>query len=213
MLKKPLRYIRFWSFLAIFLIGSLALSPMIGVARAMLAGFDIGALVFIVSTLSLMADDAPDKMRARAAANDADYHILLLIGGVVVITILVALWVELSGQGGHKALSVGAAAITLLLAWIFSNVLLTLHYAHLYYVEGDDGDDAGGLEFPKEPMPDYGDFAYYAFVLGMTFQVSDVQITARPMRRLALFHGIAAFLFNIVVVALSVSLLGGLVGG
>jgi len=211
-MKKPLRYIRFWSFLAIFVTGSLALSPVLGLARAMLAGFDIGALVFIISVLSLMADDAPEKMRERATANDADQHILLLIGGVVVATILVALWVELAGSGGHKALTVGTAAATLLIAWIFSNLLITLHYAHLYYGESEDGTDAGGLEFPSEPTPDYGDFAYYAFVLGMTFQVSDVQITARPMRRLALFHGIAAFLFNIIVVALSVSLLGGLVG-
>ena len=212
-MKQPLRYIRFWAFLATLIIGTAGFATFLGVPRAMLLGFDLGALVFIASTLWMMRDDAPEKMRARAAANDADHHILLLIAGLIVVIIMVALWVELTGSGGRKGVAVGISAATLLLAWLFSNILITLHYAHLYYSDDENGDDCGGLEFPKEPMPDYGDFAYYAFVLGMTFQVSDVQITARGMRRLALFHGIAAFLFNIIVVALSVSLIGGLLGG
>lgn len=209
-MRSPLRYIRFWSFLAVCVIGTLAFAPSLGAARAMLLGFDLGALGFIVSTLYMMGSSGPAQMRERAAANDADHHILLLIGGLVVCVVLVAVWLELTGKSGHKGLALGTAAVTLLIAWVFSNLLTMLHYAHLYYVADDGGDDSGGLEFPKEPTPDYGDFAYYSFVLGMTFQVSDVQITARPMRRLAMYHGLAAFLFNIVVVALSVSLLGGL---
>jgi uncharacterized membrane protein len=208
--KQPLRYIRFWSFLAITAVGGLAITPALGIARAMLIGFDLGAVSFIVSTLVMMSSASAARMRKQAAANDADHYILLIIGGLVVSVVLVAVWVELTGASGHKGLALGTAAITLLIAWVFSNLLTTLHYAHLFYLADDGGDDSGGLEFPKEPTPDYGDFAYYSFVLGMTFQVSDVQITARPMRRLAMYHGLAAFLFNIVVVALSVSLLGGL---
>jgi uncharacterized membrane protein len=112
------------------------------------------------------------------------------------------------------------AGRTLLLAWLFSNLLFALHYAHEFYAPGDlsdddgrgDGEkqDSGGLQFPGDGLPDYGDFAYYSFVLGMTFQVSDVQITARPMRRLALYHALVAFLFNIIVVALSVSLISNM---
>lgn len=209
-MNKPLRYLRFWTFLAILVIGTLLLWPFIDFARAVLTGFDAGALVFIGSTLVMMRRSDTDDMRQRAAENDGDQHLLLLFAGVVVAVVLVAVSVELVGSGAKQTWSVALAAGTLLLAWLFSNLLITVHYAHLYYVTGDDDKDAGGLEFPSEPMPDYGDFAYYAFVLGMTFQVSDVQISARPMRRMALYHGLLAFLFNIVVIALSVSLVGGL---
>ncbi len=89
-----------------------------------------------------------------------------------------------------------------------------------FYAPGDDDDEAGrgdgekqdtgGLQFPGDEMPLYSDFAYFSFVLGMTFQVSDVVITSRGLRRFALYHALAAFLFNIIVVALSVSLIGNL---
>ena len=83
-----------------------------------------------------------------------------------------------------------------------------LRYAHAFYGDSDEvGQDrhAGGLEFPGERMPDYFDFAYFSFVIGMTCQVSDVQITSRRMRRLALTHSVLSFGFNTVILALAVS--------
>ena len=209
-MTKLARYLRFWVFLAILVVGTLGLWPIFDLARAGLIAFDIGALVFMGSTLVMMRRSDTADMRQRAADNDADHYLLLLFAGVVVAVVLVAVSVELVGSGSRQTWSVALAAGTLLLAWLFSNLLVTVHYAHLYYLSADEGKDAGGLEFPSDSTPDYGDFAYYAFVLGMTFQVSDVQITARPMRRMALYHGLLAFLFNIVVVALSVSLVGSL---
>jgi uncharacterized membrane protein len=98
---------------------------------------------------------------------------------------------------------------TLILGWLFSNLIYTFHYAYLFYLDGEGGGDHGGLEIPGRPAPDYWDFAYFAFTLGMTFQTSDVQITSPVIRRVALFHSLAAFVFNLGVIAFSINIIGG----
>ena len=216
----PIRYLNFWLFVAALVAVTLLTGPAAGPARGILFGFDAGALIWIALTLRMMASSETRDMRARAGANDPDAHILLAIAMLIVLVVLVAVTVELTGVGGGHGSALVIAGSTLLLAWLFSNLLFALHYAHEFYAPGDlsdddgrgDGEkqDSGGLQFPGDGLPDYGDFAYYSFVLGMTFQVSDVQITARPMRRLALYHALVAFLFNIIVVALSVSLIGNM---
>lgn len=85
------------------------------------------------------------------------------------------------------------------MAWVFFNVLFALHYAHLYYRHG-------GLGFPEDQAPDARDFVYFAFVVGMTFQVSDVAVTQSRMRRHVLIQSLAAFVFKVVIVALSVNM-------
>ena len=160
-----------------------------------------------------MLDDSR-RMRLRAAANDVDHLAVVTIGLLIVAVILVAVWVELTANAGllDRSLSLGLASATLVMAWLFANTLFALHYAHNWYLPGKpDGDgkhtDRKGLRFPGDsPEPDYWDFSYFAFVIAMTFQVSDVQVTSKQMRRLALVHGLIAFFFNIAVVALSVNL-------
>lgn len=218
---KHVRYLNFWLFLAtMVVVAVVATVGQIAVARSVLLGFDIGAIVFIIGTLRLMSGSKADDMRQRAAANDPDAHILLAITMLIVAVVLVAVVVELTGIGGGHGTGLAISGATILLAWIFTNLLFALHYAHRFYApghaddaprRGDGGDqDTGGLQFPGDEMPTYGDFAYFSFVLGMTFQVSDVVITSRDLRRFALYHALAAFLYNIVVVALSVSLISGL---
>lgn len=93
-------------------------------------------------------------------------------------------------------------------AWLLVHTVFTLRYAHLYY--GNDlkqKKKPGGLDFPSEPEPDYLDFAYFSFVIGMTSQVSDVAVSSKPMRRTALVHGLLSFGFNAIIIALTV---GGL---
>jgi uncharacterized membrane protein len=97
---------------------------------------------------------------------------------------------------------------TLALCWLFSNLVYALHYAHLYYRAGRGG-DAGGLTFPGTDEPDYGDFVYFAFCLGMTFQTSDVTITDGGTRRVVTLHCLAAFVFNLGVIAFTINVLGG----
>ena len=93
-------------------------------------------------------------------------------------------------------LQVGLAAITILLSWLFMNTMFALHYAHGYYGDADPSNDyklVGGLIFPGKVIPDYWDFLYFSFVVGMTFQVSDVQIEDHELRRAVLGHSVLAF--------------------
>jgi uncharacterized membrane protein len=99
---------------------------------------------------------------------------------------------------------------TLLAIWLFANSIYALHYAHAYYTKAPDtGGDAAGLDFPGTKTPFYGDFAYFAFTLAMTFQTSDVAITSRALRHVALLHCFTAFVFNIGVIAFAINALGG----
>lgn len=107
----------------------------------------------------------------------------------------------------HALLAIASVAVS----WWLVHTVFTLRYAHLFYsTQKDKSDTIGGLEFPKEPEPDYMDFVYFAFVIGMTFQVSDVEISSRTIRRLAWLHGILSFVFNTVIVALSINVISGL---
>jgi len=110
---------------------------------------------------------------------------------------------------GHVALSI----ITVLCSWLLMQTVFTLRYAHLFYGGSNTtrpDHPAGGLDFPHERQPEYLEFAYFAFVIGMTCQVSDVQITSRTLRRLALLHGILSFAFNAVILALTINIISGL---
>jgi uncharacterized membrane protein len=101
-----------------------------------------------------------------------------------------------------------AIMVTLALCWLFVNAVYTLHYAHLFYREGEGGTDEAGLEFPRCPAPEYQDFAYFSLTIGMTFQTSDVQITGARMRRVVTLHALASFAFDIGVVAFAINVIG-----
>ena len=201
------RYARFALFVTVFVVATAVLAMMMKIVPALLGGFDIAAVVFVVALIRTFSDDKPEEMRRRSTENEPDQHILSLLGALVFLIVVVAVGFELAeSQGRDLTLS----AVTLLLAWSFGNILFALHYAHSYYLGDTGGKARGGLEFPGKTPPVYWDFAYYAFVLGMTFQVSDVQITSMRLRRLALLHGLIAFIFNIGVIALTVSLIGNM---
>jgi uncharacterized membrane protein len=102
----------------------------------------------------------------------------------------------------------------MLLSWMMAHTTFAFRYAHEFYERDENStrDDgvAGGLEFPNEPRPHYADFMYFSLVLGMTFQVSDVQITSRKFRKLAALQGLISFLFNATIIALTVNIAAGL---
>jgi uncharacterized membrane protein len=105
------------------------------------------------------------------------------------------------------------AGATVVSSWCLIHTVFAMHYAHGYYHDEDEGPEfssARGLEFPNEKEPDFLDFAYFSFVIGMTCQVSDVQVSSQSMRRLALVHGLLSFVFNTVILALSINLASGL---
>lgn len=97
--------------------------------------------------------------------------------------------------------------ITMSLSWVLVHTIFTFHYAHRYYKDGSKGQ---GLEFPGNSMPDYLDFAYFSFTIGCTFQVSDVEVSSKSIRRLVLFHGLLAFALNTFVLALTINIVAGL---
>jgi len=113
-------------------------------------------------------------------------------------------------KNAHILLAISAVAVS----WWLVHTVFSLRYAHLYYdTETDDGKPlkVGGLEFPDTKEPDFLDFVYFGFVVGMTFQVSDVEITDRTIRRLCLLHGLISFVFNTTIVALSINVISGMV--
>jgi len=116
------------------------------------------------------------------------------------------------GSGHEKAIILPIAILGMLFSWLLVHSIFTVRYAHLYY--GNDPEQpethVGGLKFPSESKPDFLDFAYFSFVLGMTFQVSDVEVTSKKMRRIALFHGLLSFGYNTVIVALTINIIAGL---
>jgi uncharacterized membrane protein len=174
-------------------------------ALAGMAAFDIAAALFLLSCISLLGTREARDIRDHAVRNDANRHILLGITGVVIAVLLIAIAAETVGhnpQPTTKALII----LTLGLAWLFSNMIYALHYAHLAY--GDDCRACSGFEFPGTAEPDYWDFVYFAFTCGMAFATSDVQITDRHVRRIVTVHCLAAFFFNIGVLAFTINVLG-----
>ncbi|MDV3458000.1 DUF1345 domain-containing protein [Sphingomonas sp. HF-S4] len=198
---------RFLLFLAVTAAASLAAISMLGLRTGVMIGFDAGATVFLLSALPLLRHRS-DDMRRSASRNDANRLLLLFLTLAVSLVVLVAVASELMQARSPDARSIGLIVGTLVLCWVFSNTIYALHYAHLYY-RADDGGDAGGLQFPEEPEPDYWDFVYFAFCLGMTFQTSDVSVTDRGIRKVVTLHCLAAFVFNLGIVAFTINVLGG----
>lgn len=196
---------RFLLFGLVLIVATVALIPVMGLTRGVLAGFDLAALLFLASLVPLLKQGQAARMRARAARNDANRAVLLVFCGIVLFVVLVAVGGELRGR--TSTVTIALVVGTLILAWLFSNIVYALHYAHLFYSAGADG-DVGGLQFPDTAEPDYWDFLYFAVTLGMTFQTSDVAIASRRMRRVVTGQCLAAFLFNLGVIAFTVNVLG-----
>jgi uncharacterized membrane protein len=175
---------------------------------ALLLGFDAGALVFLLMTARVFGRTSAAAMRQHAQQQDVGRTGVLWSSVALSCMVMMALWVELRGEGGAgDVLAMLAAAVTIILSWLYMNMIFALHYAHGYY--GHRNAMHKGLDFPGTDEPDYWDFAYFALVLGMTFQVSDVQIVNRRVRRTALTHSVIAFFFNVFIIAISVNVAAG----
>jgi len=163
-----------------------------------------------------MITTKPQTVRRTARLQDSSRTAIFVFVIVSACASLLALAVLLGTAKGlsreklieHILLSVG----TVLCSWLLVHTVFALRYAHLYYGAGRTAksSEGAGLEFPGEKEPDYMDFAYFAFVVGMTCQVSDVQISGRRIRRLALVHGVISFAFNTVILALTINIISGL---
>ena len=207
---------RFVLFLVALPIAIAALAPLVARwGQAVLSGFDVAALLFIVSLWPLTRDHSAAQMRAKARANDTGRVGMLIITSLVMIVIVTAVTVELPDArhetGMTHTLALALVLVSLVAAWVFSNLIFALHYAHLYYREHSEG----GLNFPDpdngpqddqpDDAPDYLDFAYFALTIGMAFATSDITIPGRTLRRTALIHAIIAFFYNLIVLAFTIN--------
>lgn len=177
-----------------------------GLARGMLLSFDASALLFLAGVWWMFAHSPVTTIRAHVAAQDAGRWGVLWSGVAVSSVAIVSLGAELHAAQTGGVVQIAIGATSLVLSWCVLNTMFALHYAHEYYMGGRK-DKA--LVFPGTEEPDYWDFTYFAFVLGMTFQVSDVAIARGSVRRVALVHGIIAFFFDVFILALSVNVVAG----
>jgi len=174
-------------------------------ALGAMAAFDVASLLFLLLCDPLLGTCEARVIREHAAQNDANRIGLLVVTGIVMAVLLTAIGAEAIGHNPQpftKALIIG----TLVLAWLFSNTVYALHYAHLVYMHPDVG--CVGLEFPRTAHPVYWDFVYFSFTCGMAFATSDVTVTETRMRKTVVIHCLAAFAFNIGVLAFTINVLG-----
>jgi uncharacterized membrane protein len=189
------------------IVGCAVACPTLGAGRGEMIAFDVAAITFLLSCAPLFRH-GPREMRRLAEMNDAHRGILLLIAAAVIGVIMTAIGNELSQKDRPRPGDVLLVILTLSLCWLFSTVVYALHYAHLFYTRSSEGKDNAGLHFPETGEPDYWDFVYFSSCLGMTFQTSDVEITSRVHRRTSIFQTFGAFVFNIIVIAFSINILG-----
>jgi uncharacterized membrane protein len=175
----------------------------------LLTGWDIGVALYLLLALRLMGRAEIAHIRGHAALQD-EGRIAMLAGTVAAaLASLGAILAELGASGGHSPLQLAGVTATIVLSWVFIQVIFALHYAHEYYGgrgEESHGEHGRGLAFPGDEAPDYWDFLYFSLVIGMTSQVSDVTITAKAIRRTVAAHGVVAFAFNAALVALTVNI-------
>jgi len=152
-------------------------------------------------------------MRRHARENDANRLMVLLFTMAVSIALLLAMAAELPAARHGQVLAIAKLIGTLGLGWLFTNLVFTMHYAHMHYGPGaEPGLDAGGFDFPVTNDPDYWDFVYFSFTAGMSFAASDVNVTRGDVRRIVVLQCLLAFFFNIGALAFTINVLAGTAG-
>ena len=179
-------------------------------SNALVRGFNLAAIVFTVSLWPLSRAHTAAQMRLHSEQNNANRGLVLLITTVVMLAIMAAIASDLPSAKHGDSWAVIKLVFTLATAWIFSNLVFMLHYAHAFYhaLPGGKG-HRGGFEFPGTPEPDYWDFLYFSFTAGMSFAASDVNVTASHVRKVLVAHCLLSFVFNIGVIAFTINALSG----
>ncbi len=190
-----------------------ALPTGLGIAVRGTLSWDAAVFVFFVLLAYALGQAPADRIRARIRAQDTSHTVILVLVVVAALVSLAAV-LTLLGKPDHEsaaglALRAFLAGSVVVCSWTLIHAVFAIHYAHGFYGNrGAAGSKIGGLQFPDGSAdPDFWDFVYFSLVIGMTCQVSDVQITSRPMRRLASVHGVLSFFFNTVILALTVNIL------
>lgn len=170
-----------------------------------LIGWDVFVACYLILAYGMILRGGVRHVRSSAIMQDDGRFLILMVTALGAFASLAAIVLEL-GSGQRGAFEIGLAIGTTALSWATVHTTFALHYAHEYY----RGGKPGGLAFPggdaNGEKPDYWDFVYFSFVIGMTAQVSDVGITDRIIRRTATAHGIVSFVFNTALLALMINI-------
>jgi uncharacterized membrane protein len=174
------------------------------VTRALI-GWDVFATIYLVLAYFMMFRCGHDHIKARSLMEDDGRWLIMMVTQLGALASIAAIVFEL-GASKKSGPGLTLAVITIALSWALVHTAFALNYAHDYY----RGSKPGGLQFPSgsdsKDKPDYWDFVYFSFVIGMTAQVSDVGITDKIIRRTATVHGIISFVFNTALLALMVNI-------
>ncbi len=178
-----------------------AMVPFMPGVRAVLLAFDVSIAWFLLRTMTLIQRDtvSPADIKRRAEEQEEGKWMVLTICLALAVMVVGALAIELHAARNKSPTDVALAGSTIILAWLFVAAVFAQHYAHSFYLE------SGQLAFPGTEHPDYWDFIYFALVISMCCQTSDVAIQSGRMRRLAIFHSVLAFFFNVIIIAIAVS--------
>jgi uncharacterized membrane protein len=193
----------------------LLLRTELGVVVRIMIAWSAFALSYIITSCIVFFTQSSEDIRKHSKQEDGSRVFVFLLVVITSFASLFTVLLLLSSQSlkdTPQTIFIPVAVGGMILSWLMVHTIFSFHYAHLYY--GNDTNDsskhAEGLEFPEEKKPDYVDFAYFSFVIGMTFQVSDTQITSRSIRRLVLLHGLLSFGLNTFVVALTINIVSDL---
>ena len=180
--------------------------------------WDVFALLMIIWMWNIFFKMSAQRLRTHAKVEDASRTVTFFIIIATVIVSLMGILILLNNKTKgmvHPYIHAPVSIIGVGISWLLLHSMFTSRYAHLYYGGSSEHDDpneiCGGIEFPGGEEPDYLDFAYFAFVIGMTFQVSDTNITFKKIRRNVLFHGLLSFIYNTIIVAISISVIINLI--
>ena len=181
-----------------------------------IASWDAASGMYLLLAWTTIAGADAEATRISTRNRQSSLTILLIVLGAACISVAALAFMYKSGHGlpvWKKMLHVALSFLALGFSWLLIHTRFAFHYAHRYYIGGRGARAAhtGGLNFPGDRDPDYLDFAYFSFVIGMTSQVSDVAVTSRVMRRITLAHGLLSFGFNVAVLALSVNIFASMI--
>ncbi|MFL5738210.1 MAG: DUF1345 domain-containing protein [Actinomycetota bacterium] len=179
---------------------------------AILLGWDAGILVFMawvfVDTWELSPTET-QRLAKRVDDFETSSHAILVLASIIsLVGVGLALFKASEGEGVAKALITLVAVVSVALSWTVVHTVFMVRYARRYFEENDG--QGGGIDFHGNEMPDYRDFAYLAFTIGMTYQVSDTDISVRAIRRVALRHALISYIFGVSVIAVVVNVVAGL---
>ncbi len=181
-----------------------------------LVGWNVAVVLYLLAATHMIVSSTHESIRRRAVLSDEGRAAVLFLTAIATFVAIGAIIAELGQSrnmmGDEKNPHIFLAVVTVFSSWAFMHLIFAFHYAHEFYTEEEaaphmsHSEMRGGLRFPNTPMPQYIDFLYFSYVIGVAFQTADVEIGSRTMRAVVLVHGVVAFFFNTTIVALMVNI-------